>query len=66
MTDEAIPTPREWTTLPCFGVKKRKITTKAVELEVESIDGTSSWVPLKYLKESNPIKIAGFSVSREI
>jgi len=65
MTDEAIPKSRGWTTLPS-GVKKRKVTTKGVELEVEFIDGTSSWVPLKDLKESNPIETAEFAVSRQI
>ena len=65
MTDEAIPKSRGWTTLPS-GVKKRKVTTKGVELEVEFIDGSSSWVPLKDLKESNPIETAEFAVSRQI
>jgi hypothetical protein len=49
MTDDAVPKSRGWTTLPS-GVKKRKVTTKGVELEVEFIDGSSSWVPLKDLK----------------
>ena len=39
------------------GIKKRKITTKGWDLKVEWKNGTSSWIPLKDLKESNPIEI---------
>ena len=54
-----------WITLPSE-VRKRKVTTKGVDLEVKFIDGTASWIPLKDLKESNPIKTSKFAVSREI
>ena len=64
-TPDAVPKSRGWTTLPS-GIRKRKVTTKGVELEVEFVDGTSSWVPLKDLKESNPIETAEFAVSRSI
>ena len=65
ITDTAIPKSRGWTTLPS-GVRKRKVTTKGVDLEVEYADGSTSWVPLKDLKESNPIETAEFAVSRNI
>ena len=54
-----------WTTLTS-GVRKRKITPKGAELEVAFIDGTASWIPIKDLKESNPIETAKFAVSRNI
>ena len=65
ITDTAIPKSRGWTTLPS-GVRKRKVATKGVDLEVEYADGSTSWVPLKDLKESNPIETAEFAVSRNI
>ena len=65
MTDEGISYSRGWTTLPS-GVKKRKITTKGVKLEVEIIDVSSSLVPLRELKESNPIETVELDVSRQI
>jgi hypothetical protein len=29
-------------------------------------DGTSTWVPLKELKESNPVKVAEYAVGNKI
>ena len=48
------------------GNKYRRITTKGWKLEVEWKDGSSSWIPLKILKESNPIEVAEYAVSRGI
>ena len=48
------------------GRKHRRITTKGWKLEVQWKDGTSSWIPLKILKESNPIEVAEYAVSRGI
>ena len=31
-----------------------------------NIDGSNQWVPLKILKESNPIEVAEFAISRNI
>jgi hypothetical protein len=36
------------------------------ELQVEWQDGSMSWVPLKDLKESNPIKIAEYAITNKI
>ena len=41
---------RGWLTLPS-GIKKRIITTAGWDLKVEWEDGSSSWIPLKVLKE---------------
>jgi len=45
------------------GVKRRRHTTAGWEFLVEWKDGTSSWCPLKVLKESNPIEIAEYATA---
>ena len=37
--------------------KKRHITTKGWDLKDDWVDGTSLWIPLSNLKESNPIEV---------
>jgi hypothetical protein len=41
-------------------------TTKGWSLCVEWEDGSTSWVPLLDLKESNPIEVAEYAVARGI
>jgi Reverse transcriptase (RNA-dependent DNA polymerase) len=41
-------------------------TTKGWDLCVEWEDGSTSWVPLRDLKESNPIEVAEYAVARGI
>ena len=65
LTPEVVPNSRGWTTLPS-GVRKIKVITKGVKLEILCVDGSSSWIPLKDLKESNSIETVEFSVSRSI
>ena len=48
------------------GVRKRIITTKGWLLNVEWVDGTSSWIPLSDLKESNPIEVAEYAIAHGI
>jgi hypothetical protein len=48
------------------GVRRPKITTRGWELCVEWKDGTSTWVPLKDLKESNPVEIAEYAIANQI
>jgi hypothetical protein len=48
------------------GSTKRRITTKGWSLQVEWKDGTTSWIPLKIIKESNPIETAEYAISRNI
>lgn len=43
-----------------------KITTRGWELEVQWKDGSTSWIPLKDLKESNPIEVAEYAVANKI
>ena len=35
-----------------------KMTTRGWELNIKWKDGTSSWLPLKDLKDSNPVELA--------
>ena len=39
------------------------ITTKGWDVQVKWSDQSSSWIPLKLIKESNPIEVAEFAVS---
>lgn len=48
------------------GVKSKKTTTRGWELLVTWKDGTSDWVKLKDLKDSNPIEVAEYAVGNKI
>ena len=41
-------------------------TTKGWQLLVQWKDGSSSWTPLKDLKESNPVEVAKYAVANKI
>jgi Reverse transcriptase (RNA-dependent DNA polymerase) len=49
-----------------YGRKHMKITTRGWDLQVEWKDGTTDWIPLKDLKESNPIEVAEYAVANKI
>ncbi|MGH7954509.1 MAG: reverse transcriptase domain-containing protein, partial [Gloeomargaritales cyanobacterium] len=44
----------------------RKKTTAGWDLEVEWKDGSASWLPLKQLKETNPVDVAEYAVANRI
>ena len=48
------------------GQRRLRQTTMGWDLKVEWKDGSSQWVPLKVLKESNPVEVAEFAVARDI
>ena len=48
------------------GVRRRRRTTKGWKMNVTWKDGSSSWVPLKDLKESNPVQVAEYAVANKI
>ena len=48
------------------GQQKLRQTTIGWQFEVAWKDGTSQWVPLKVLKESNPVEVAEFIKARGI
>lgn len=48
------------------GRKSRRITTKGWELLVCWADGSTSWIPLKDIKNSNPVEVAEYAVANKI
>ena len=53
-------------TISSNGEKRPRVTTAGWQLQVEWADGSSSWVHLKDLKESNPIEVAEYAVANKI
>ena len=49
-----------------YGRKSRRLTTKGWSFLVNWKDGSQSWVPLKDIKESNPIEVAEFVTAKDI
>lgn len=45
------------------GVLRRRQTTKGWKVLVSWRDGSLSWVPLKDIKESNPVQVAKYAVA---
>ncbi len=45
----------------CNGCHYKKKTTTSWDMEVEWHDGLTSWLPLKMLKETNPIQVADYA-----
>ena len=48
------------------GIKKRIITTQGWDLRVRWKDGSTSWIPLKELKASNPIDVAEYTAANNL
>ena len=48
------------------GMKRRRKSTQGWKLLVKWKDHTESWIPLKDLKESNPVEVAEFARARNI
>ena len=55
-----------WFTMPGSNVRRRVITTKGWKFHVQWTDGTTTWVPLSTIKESNPVELAEYCKSRSI
>ena len=54
-----------WITLPS-GSQKRRITTKGWDLEVEWDNGTTGWIPLSEIKDSNPIEVSEYAHTHDL
>jgi hypothetical protein len=63
--DKAVPK-GQGTYVTTNGTTRNKFTTAGWELQVEWKDGSSSWIPLKDLKDSNPIEVAEYAVANKI
>ena len=64
-TPECVNEDEGWYTTP-QGAKKRVITTKGCDINVSWKDGTSSWIPLKDMKEANPLEVAEYASKSRI
>jgi hypothetical protein len=49
-----------------YGKRHPRITTRGWDLQVEWRDGSTTWVPLSELKESNPIEVAEYAGANKI
>ena len=59
-------TPKDDEYVELNGKRTRRITTKGWKLCVQWKDGSTSWEPLKRLKESYPVEIAEYAVANKI
>jgi hypothetical protein len=48
------------------GQRRPKLTTRGWKLMVSWKDGSTVWIPLKDLKEANPIEVAEYAVANKI
>ena len=48
------------------GQKRRRKTTAGVKLLVRCSDGSETWIPLKDLKESSPVKVALYAKANDL
>jgi hypothetical protein len=48
------------------GKRQRKKTTDGWDFSIQWKDGSTSWEPLKRLKESNPVEVAEYAVANKI
>ncbi len=48
------------------GQRRPKLTTRGWKLLVSWKDGSTDWIPLKDLKESNPVEVAEYAVANKI
>jgi hypothetical protein len=48
------------------GKQYKKKTTAGWDLQVEWRDGSTSWLPLKQLKESNPVEVAEYAKANQL
>jgi hypothetical protein len=66
MSDDSAIKASDGTFQTNHGTKRKRITTKGWKLKIEWCDGTSSWIPLKDIKESNPLEVAQYAKDRNI
>ena len=64
-SDDAL-SPEDGWFITASGIRKKKITTKGWTFHVEWEDGTTTWLPLAILKDSNPLMLADYAMSRGI
>jgi hypothetical protein len=65
-SDDTAVKPEDGFVKTVSGQSRAVITTKGWDLHVQWKDGSSDWIPLSQIKESNPIDVAEFAISRNI
>ena len=63
--EEAVPKEDGWVQNSA-GTSKRAITTKGWDIKVQWSDSSTNWVPLRDIKESNPIEVAEYAIRTNI
>ena len=63
--DTAVKQADAWITAK-NGKRSRRMTTKGWYFQVEWRDGTSTWVPLKDIKEDSPVQVAEYAEMNEL
>ena len=48
------------------GVRKRVVTTKGWDIRLKWADGSTTWLPLKEVKSSNPLELAEYAIANKI
>ena len=64
--DRTVAIPKDESFHESNNIRRRRVTTKGWKIKVEWKDGTSSWIPMNILKESNPVELAEYAISRNI
>jgi hypothetical protein len=65
LTSEAVQLQDGFIVMP-NGRKMPKRTTKGWELLIEWKDGSTSWIPLKDIKDTNPVEVAEYAIDNKI
>ena len=63
--EDAIPKKDGWVQTS-QGASKRVITTKGWDIKVQWKDGSTNWVPLRDIKEANPLEVAEYATRANI
>lgn len=64
-TSEAVPKSEGYITTK-NGTKRKVRTTKGWQLCIQWRDGSTNWIPLKDVKESNPVELAQYAIEKGI
>ena len=65
VSPDAVKKEHGWVTIN-NGPRKRRVTTKGWDILVDWVDGTQSWIPMSKIKQSNPLELAEYAISRDI
>ena len=64
--DDSIAVSKEEGYVESNGQRKPVITTKGWDIQVKWTDGTTDWIPLTSIRNSDPVRVAKFAVARGV